>query len=532
MSVSSSSGISLITLARNGSGSFPAVGALELVAIAPLNCTAGGTITLPIKPDGAVSRLAIYNTSGSNFSFTLTDSGSTSITVAAGASATTLLLWTGTSWLIGAMSSVSGGGGSQVLVQEGTGGYKINIPPDTGNVRGNQAVDLQANRASNVQVASGLRAFIAAGQNNVASGTNSFASGLGCTASASQAHAEGTSTLANAQNAHAEGNGCAAGGSAAHAEGISTNASNIAAHAEGQGTTASAFYAHAEGQSSAANGQAAHAEGSDCTAQNASDHAEGAGCLASGGSSHAEGNSCQATQPDSHAEGQASVAGGQAAHAEGAGTNASGFAAHSEGNNTSATHNYSHAEGIHAKTVMDGEHAEGVADIDGASLNTRASAAGDQYPHRRTISLTQYLAANGSGNLWYTISGFSNVALPVPDNAAWLCRFDLLAVCDTQPTNVGCWNWKFAVQNISGVVEVVNNAIDNANASFATGASKSPDPNISDTATASNGLAASLQVNSPNIQFEVFAGSEGPYYFHGVLHIVEVTSLNTPGSHS
>lgn len=123
---------------------------------------------------------------------------------------------------------------------------------------------------------------VAEGYNTTASGYVSHAEGAGTTASGHYSHAEGTNTQATANYSHAEGSGSIASGSSSHAEGRGSNATNQDAHAEGYGTTASGKMSHAEGDTTTASGDNSHAEGSDTTASGVNSHASGKGTLALG----------------------------------------------------------------------------------------------------------------------------------------------------------------------------------------------------------------------------------------------------------
>jgi len=135
-----------------------------------------------------------------------------------------------------------------------------------GNARGDHAIDLQNIRDTATKVASGDYSFIAGGQENTASGTNS--------------HAEGSSNVASGESSHAEGSLTTASGVQAHTEGYFTTASGGRAHAEGDSTTATANYSHAEGYSSDATGVSSHAEGEYTTASGLASHAEGSSSVA------------------------------------------------------------------------------------------------------------------------------------------------------------------------------------------------------------------------------------------------------------
>lgn len=135
-----------------------------------------------------------------------------------------------------------------------------------GNARGDHAIDFQNIRSVATRVASGDYSFIAGGQENTASGTNS--------------HAEGSSSVASGESSHAEGTLTTASGVQAHAEGYFTTASGSRAHAEGDSTTATANYSHAEGYSNDATGISSHAEGEYTTASGLASHAEGSESVA------------------------------------------------------------------------------------------------------------------------------------------------------------------------------------------------------------------------------------------------------------
>ena len=126
--------------------------------------------------------------------------------------------------------------------------------------------------------------------NSSATGTTSFAFGIGAQAYGDYSHAEGKSTTAIGENSHAEGQ--------------ITIASGKNSHAEGYLTTAGGFYSHAEGSGSETTGTASHAEGLNTTASNQGSHAEGGSTTASGLYSHAEGKDTTASGHYSHAGGR------------------------------------------------------------------------------------------------------------------------------------------------------------------------------------------------------------------------------------
>lgn len=102
-----------------------------------------------------------------------------------------------------------------------------------------------------------------AGQDNVASHSQSIAVGYGNTASADQAFACGNGNTAAGNYSHVEGKGCSTTDNAwyQHAEGQGCTAGGDAGHAEGCATVTSAAYAHAEGLGTYAGSQAQHVFG-------------------------------------------------------------------------------------------------------------------------------------------------------------------------------------------------------------------------------------------------------------------------------
>lgn len=118
-------------------------------------------------------------------------------------------------------------------------------------------------------------------------------------------------------NSVATGTNTIASGDAAHAEGYQTKATGNWSHAEGFSTEASEKFAHAEGKQTKATGEGSHAEGSGTKAENWVAHAEGWGSVASGGASHAEGTSTVASGSEAHAEGKGTIAANNYSHAQG-----------------------------------------------------------------------------------------------------------------------------------------------------------------------------------------------------------------------
>jgi hypothetical protein len=148
---------------------------------------------------------------------------------------------------------------------KGTGAILANIPDNTaagGNKRGAGAVDLQLNRASASQVASG---------------TNSFVAGISCTASGNQ-------------GAAAIGDRNTSSGIFSFTSGALSVASNQASTALGQQCTASAFYATGVGYQNTASGTSSFASGGESTASAQYSFVHGNKSAASGDTSFALGN--------------------------------------------------------------------------------------------------------------------------------------------------------------------------------------------------------------------------------------------------
>lgn len=222
---------------------------------------------------------------------------------------------------------------------------------------------LSLNRKSGTMIGNNS---VAVGENTVASGIASFAEGGSCQATGDYSHAEGcnsgdTKVTASGIGSHAEGRGTNTGtnGSGAHAEGVRTTANNEGSHSEGVDTESTGIGSHAEGQNTVANNWTAHAEGRNTRATASSSHAEGLQSEATNGSAHAEGYNTRANGDCSHAEGSTTKAIGSAAHAEGYMVEAVGQRSHGEGCETQANGDYSHSEGNFTKAIGVSAHAEG-----------------------------------------------------------------------------------------------------------------------------------------------------------------------------
>jgi hypothetical protein len=148
----------------------------------------------------------------------------------------------GTTQSVGEMT-VTGTNAGMAVIPNGTGAFMLAVPTGSsagGNARGAYAVDLQLQRGSAAQVASGANSFVV-GYENVASGQYAVAAG--------------NNSNATNTNSVAIGSGNIASGNAALALGSSTTASAASASAIGFGTTASGSYSTVMGYNGTAAGE-------------------------------------------------------------------------------------------------------------------------------------------------------------------------------------------------------------------------------------------------------------------------------------
>jgi len=158
---------------------------------------------------------------------------------------------------------------------------------------------------------------VAAFNTATATGSQSFACGVGTVASGEGSHAEGLFSYAQGAFSHVEGANNVATGNYSHAEGSNTNATADYSHTEGVNTQALGPYSHAEGRGSLAYGSQSHAEGEVTSASGEASHAEGYGTGAEGRGSHSEGVETRALGEAAHAQGQQTLAVGKDSHAAG-----------------------------------------------------------------------------------------------------------------------------------------------------------------------------------------------------------------------
>ena len=130
---------------------------------------------------------------------------------------------------------------------------------------------------------------------------------------------------------HSEGDNCVAYGVGSYASGCSTYSQGQYSHTEGNMTNASGDYSHAEGNYAISIGDGSHSEGNLTLASGDYSHAEGENTKTIGVSSHAEGLRCEAKGIAAHAEGGDTLANSDYSHSEGYFTEATNFAEHAEG---------------------------------------------------------------------------------------------------------------------------------------------------------------------------------------------------------
>ncbi len=175
---------------------------------------------------------------------------------------------------------------------KGTGAFILGPAPNGGattggNNRGTYAIDLQLERSSATQVASGSAA-ITVGSRCTASGTGALAMGYASSAGTSYAISIGNGCSSNALDGSvAVGNGCSASGYHAVAVGASCTASNTATVSVGLNCTASANTSFAIGNGSTATATATGAMGSAAASSRQGMISFAAGAFSAGGDAQA-----------------------------------------------------------------------------------------------------------------------------------------------------------------------------------------------------------------------------------------------------
>lgn len=246
------------------------------------------------------------------------------------------------------------------------------------HVHFNNALTVGTTRKLNSTIGSSSVCF---GYGNIASESDSFASGAYTEASEFASHSEGYGTdqpnYTNSPYGDYDNNATAniaATAYGSHAEGYATydEQSGITGiiQANGMGSHAEGYAEGGQGDGVIiAHGKGSHAEGyadsaiigDDCAniAHGNGSHVEGIGTYASGDGSHAEGIICTANGESSHAEGYNTITNGQNSHAEGKDTTTYGSYSHAEGQSTQARGDNSHAEGSCGVASGVGSHVEG-----------------------------------------------------------------------------------------------------------------------------------------------------------------------------
>jgi hypothetical protein len=196
----------------------------------------------------------VINASGATFQLSTTDGGSASL-FTTNITGATLLTGHAVQTLVRVSNVASDTNSALVVSPKGTGAFMLGPQPDGsatgGNARGAQSVDLQMNRSSATQVASGEYSF-AVGRTSTASNTDSIAMGLNATSSAFGSVAIGRNNLASS-NDYAS---CIGGA-------FNTASGESAICIGGRSTTASSAYSSALGIRAVANRYAllAHSAG-------------------------------------------------------------------------------------------------------------------------------------------------------------------------------------------------------------------------------------------------------------------------------
>lgn len=184
-----------------------------------------------------------------------------------------------------------------------------------------------------------------------------------------------------AKTAQALGQNTMATGDGSTASGIETQALGKCSEASGFWTTASNFCSHSEGDKTFALGSCSHVEGTHSWAL--------------GDYSHAEGFYSTAYGEGSHSEGHWTVAKGGWSHSEGYLTQAWGNCAHVENNRCIAKGANSHAEGYHTITNLDNQHVQGKFNVEDYD-KVHIVGWGDSDTNRKNIH-----TIDQKGNAWF-----------------------------------------------------------------------------------------------------------------------------------
>lgn len=230
------------------------------------------------------------------------------------------------------------------IVPKGAGAFLLAVPDNTttgGNKRGTYAVDLQLNRNTNTQVASGSWSSILGGINNTASGStgSSVLCGAGNTSSNTYSISGGISNISSGAYALSLGRSNTASGDNSVSLGYLNSSIGTSSFSVGQSNTSSGAYSFSGGYNNSASGFQTTAIGASCTASNTNSTAIGYRCKATGDTSLVLGGYYYS---DSTASGQNSVV-------LGFGTASSNFAT-ALGSSNTASGAYSTAIGYGANT--------------------------------------------------------------------------------------------------------------------------------------------------------------------------------------
>ena len=173
----------------------------------------------------------VVNPSGDTFQVSTTLGGSPSL-FTTNITAATLLTGASTFAHVALSQNTPDSVSSLVLRSKGGGAM---CRDSSGNARGTNAVDLQNSRVIDSQVASGVESFIAGGQRNTASGTQSFATNWENTASGAYSFACGLSNTSSGIIALATGSITTASNDSAASFGIRSLANRVAVQAYASG---------------------------------------------------------------------------------------------------------------------------------------------------------------------------------------------------------------------------------------------------------------------------------------------------------
>lgn len=181
-----------------GGGAVSSVNSQTGVVVLDTDDISEGSTNLYLTPERVQDIVGAFVVAGTNMTITYDDVSNTLTFAASGGGGGGLTNWTeavnttspnGTVPVVSFSATDAATNVDAALIPKGTGAILADVPTGDylgGNKRGPNAVDLQMVRSSGAYVASGTRSVVPGGQDNLASGAESYAMGQGSQASGSQ----------------------------------------------------------------------------------------------------------------------------------------------------------------------------------------------------------------------------------------------------------------------------------------------------------------------------------------------------------